>query len=91
MLDLTTLGKAGRFVDLGEIRTLNKKRGLHLVMICLVADPPACGLAVALLRTLPSRLTRRFRVPVLADSGFGSVESLEAVPALEFLVGCTRP
>lgn len=108
MLDLTTLEKAGRFVDLGEIRTLNKKRGLHLVMMYLVAGPlrlpwalrvwrgrgsrSACELAVALLRTLPSRLTRRFRVLVLADSGFGSVEFLEAVHALEFdvVVGMGR-
>ena len=52
----------------------------------------ACELAVALLRTLPSRLTRRFRVLVLADSGFGSVEFLEAVHALEFdvVVGMGR-
>jgi hypothetical protein len=108
MLDLTTLEKAGRFADLGLIRTLNKKRGLHLVLMYLVAGPlripwgwrvwrgkghrSACELAVTLLRTLPRSLTRRFSVLVLADSGFGSIEFLEAVHTLglDAVVGMRR-
>ena len=82
MLDLTSLEKAGRFMDLGLVRTLNKKRGLHLVLMYLVVGPlripwalrvwrgkgskSASELAVTLLRTLPRRLTRRFSVLVLA-------------------------
>ena len=82
MLDLTSLEKAGRFMDLGLVRTLIKKRGLHLVLMYLVVGPlripwalrvwrgkgskSASELAVTLLRTLPRRLTRRFSVLVFA-------------------------
>lgn len=39
-------------------------------------------LALKLLRTLPKVLTARYRVMVLADSGFGSVEFVEGVRCL---------
>jgi hypothetical protein len=82
----------------GLIHILNKKRGLQLVMLYLEVDDwripwgfrvwrgkdsasPAT-LALKLLRTLPEVLTARYRVMVLADSGFGSVEFVEGVRRL---------
>lgn len=79
----------------GLIHVLNKKRGLQLVVIYLEVDgwrvpwgfrvwrgkdsaSPAT-LALKLLRTLPKALTTCYRVMVLADSGFCSVEFLEGV------------
>jgi len=35
MIDLTTLEKTGRFAELGLIRVLHKKRGLHVVVMYL--------------------------------------------------------
>lgn len=97
MLDLTTLEKAGRFERLGLVSVLNKKRGLHLVVLYLVAgrlrlpwgfrvwrgkgDASPDGLALALLRTLPGALLR-FEPLVLADGGFGSNEFLLGVKRL---------
>jgi Transposase DDE domain len=68
------------------IQVLNGKRGLHIVVMYLVvghwrvpwAFRPWRGkdtvtpaqLGVKLLRTLPKKLTNRFRVLVLADTGF---------------------
>lgn len=98
MVDLTTLEKAGRFSKLGLLRVLNKKRGLHLVVMYLVAGPlrfpwafrvwrgkgeaSASELAVRLLRTLPCELKARFDVLVLADGGFGNTPFLEGVRQL---------
>lgn len=98
MLDLTTLEKSGRFEKLGLVRVLNKKRGLHIVVMYLVAGPlrvpwsfrvwrgkgeaSASGLALKLLRQLPLPLLTRFRVLVLADSGFGNLPFLEGVQKL---------
>jgi hypothetical protein len=82
----------------GLIHILNKKRGLQLVVLYLEVDDwripwgfrvwrgkdsasPAT-LALKLLRTLPEVLTARYRVMVLADSGFGSVEFVEGVRRL---------
>jgi hypothetical protein len=82
----------------GLVHVLNKKRGLQLVVLYLELDgwrvpwgfrfwrgkdhaSPAT-LAVKLLRTLPRVLTTRYRVMVLADSGFGSVEFIEGVRRL---------
>jgi hypothetical protein len=79
----------------GLIHILNKKRGVQLVVLYLELDgwrvpwgfrvwrgkdhaSPAT-LAVKLLCTLPRVLTTRYRVMVLADSGFGGVEFLEGV------------
>ena len=89
-------GKFQAFATL--IHILNGKRGLHLVLMYLVVGQwripwafrswrgkgtttPA-QLGLKLLRTLPSKLTRRFRVQVLADTGFSSVEFLNGVKKL---------
>ena len=89
-------GKFQAFATL--IHILNGKRGLHLVVMYLVVGQwripwafrswrgkgtttPA-QLGLKLLRTLPSKLTRRFRVQVLADTGFSSVEFLNGVKKL---------
>ena len=89
MLDLTTLVKTGRFENLGLVRIFNKKRGLHVVVMYLVAGPlrlpwafrvwrgrgekSPAELAVRLLRSLPKGITKRFRVLVLGDGGFSSI------------------
>jgi hypothetical protein len=86
-------GKFKAFASL--IQVLNGKRGLHLVVMYLVvgdlrmpwAFRPWRGkgtttpaqLGLKLLRTLPKQLCHRFRVQVLADTGFSSVEFLEGV------------
>lgn len=97
-IDLTRLEKRGRFRQLGLLRVLNKKRGLHMVVMYLVAGPlrfpwafsvwrgkgeaGASKLAVALLRSLPKSLRARFEVLVLADGGFGDKTFLEGVHKL---------
>jgi hypothetical protein len=82
----------------GLVHILNKKRGLQLVVLYLELDgwrvpwgfriwrgkdsaSPAT-LALKLLRTLPKALTARYRLMVLADSGFCSVEFVEGVRRL---------
>ena len=82
----------------GLVHVLNKKRGLQLVVLYLELEgwrvpwgfrvwrgkdsaSPAI-LALKLLRTLPKTLTARYRVMVLADSGFGGVEFVEGVRRL---------
>jgi Transposase DDE domain len=90
-------GKFKAFENL--IHILNGKRGLNLVVIYLVvgqlrmpwAFRPWRGkdtttpaqLGLKLLRTLPKKLTRRFRVQVLADTGFSSIEFLKGVRKLK--------
>jgi len=80
------------------IHILNGKRGLHIVVMYLVvggwrvpwAFRPWRGketvtpaqLGLKLLRTLPKRLTHRFRVLVLADTGFSSVEFINGIEKL---------
>ena len=86
-------GKFTAFAEL--IHILNGKRGLHLVVMYLVvggwrvpwAFRPWRGkdtvtpaqLGLKLLRTLPKKLTHRFRVLVLADTGFSSVEFVNGI------------
>jgi hypothetical protein len=82
----------------GLVHVLNKKRGLQLVVLYLELDgwripwgfrlwrgkdhaSPAI-LALKLLRTLPRVLTAHYRVMVLADSGFNSIEFVEGVRRL---------
>jgi hypothetical protein len=97
LIDLTTLEKAGRFEQLGLVSVLNKKRGLHLVVMYLVAGPlrlpwgfrvwrgkgEASGaeLALSLLRTLPQVLLG-LNPLVLADGGFGTTAFLVGVKRL---------
>ena len=89
-------GKFKAFAQL--IHILNGKRGLHIVVMYLVVGgwrvpwafrpwrgketvtPAQVGLK--LLRTLPKRLTHRFRVLVLADTGFSSVEFINGIEKL---------
>ena len=89
-------GKFTAFAQL--IHILNGKRGLHLVVMYLVvgawrvpwAFRPWQGkdtvtpaqLGLKLLRTLPKKLISRFRVLVLADTGFSSVEFVNGVEKL---------
>jgi Transposase DDE domain len=89
-------GKFKAFAEL--IHILNGKRGLHIVVMYLVvggwrvpwAFRPWRGkgtvtpaqLGLKLLRTLPKKLQRRFRVLVLADTGFSSVEFMNGVEKL---------
>lgn len=98
MIDLSTLEKTGRFGKLNLVRILNKKRGLHVVVMYLVVGPlrvpwsfrvwrgkgeaSASVLALKLLRQLPKPLKERFRVLVLADGGFGNLPFLEGVRKL---------
>lgn len=90
---LEKCGKFKAFADL--IHVLQGKRGLHLVVLYLVVgpfrvpwgfrvwrgkgSPSAANLAIRLIRTVPQKLTRAFRVIILADTAFGSVEFLDAM------------
>jgi hypothetical protein len=89
-------GKFKAFAQL--IHILHGKRGLHIVVMYLVvgawrvpwAFRPWRGkgtvtpaqLGLKLLRTLPKKLTNRYRVLVLADTGFSSVEFMNGVEKL---------
>jgi hypothetical protein len=77
------------------IDVLHGKRGVHLVMLYLVVGSfrfpwgfrlwrgkgswTPVSLALRLLDTLPSTLTRAFRVMILADTALGSVRFLKGV------------
>jgi Transposase DDE domain len=89
-------GKFKAFAQL--IHILHGKRGLHIVVMYLVvggwrvpwAFRPWRGkgtvtpaqLGLKLLHTLPKKLTNRYRVLVLADTGFSSVEFMNGVEKL---------
>ncbi|MHC5610018.1 MAG: transposase family protein [Nostoc sp.] len=86
-------GKFREFEDL--IRVYNGKRGLHIVVVYLVVGkwripwsfrvwrgkgtPSPAQLGLKLVKRLPKSLTERFRVIILADTAFGSVEFLHGV------------
>jgi len=92
------------------VRILNGKRGLHIVVLYLVVAewrvpwsfrvwrgkgyPSPSQLACKLLATVPTALSQGGPVVVLADSGFGTVEFLNAVRKRSWraVVGmrCTR-
>jgi Transposase DDE domain len=90
---LEKCGKFKAFGQL--IHVLQSKRGLHLVVLYLVVgsvrvpwgfrlwrgkgNPSAAHLAIRLIDTLPKPLVRAFRVIILADTAFGSVEFLKAM------------
>jgi Transposase DDE domain len=77
------------------IHVLQGKRGIHLVVLYLCVGPfrfpwgfrvwrgkgsrTASELALRLVDRLPTDLTRAFRVMILADTGFGSVDFLKGV------------
>ena len=100
-------GKFKAFAEL--IHVLNGKRGLHIVVMYLVvggwrvpwAFRPWRGkdtvtpsqLGLKLLRTLPKKLISRFRVLVLADTGFSSVEFMNGIEMrrdLQAIVGIPK-
>jgi len=81
------------------VRVFHGKRGIHLVVVYLVVGPwrvpwnfrvyrgkgtatPA-QLGLRLVRQLPTSLTQRFTVTVLADTAFGSVEFLKGIRRLK--------
>lgn len=90
---LQKCGKFKAFAAL--ISVLQGKRGLHLVVLYLVVGEfrvpwafrvwrgkdqrSAAQLAIRMVGSLPKALTRAFRVIVLADTAFGSVEFLKAM------------
>lgn len=90
---LDKCGKFKNFQHL--IHVFNGKRGLHLVVLYLVVGycrvpwgfrvwrgkdtPSPAQLALRLIDTLPKKLTQAFRVIVLADTAFGSVDFLKGV------------
>jgi hypothetical protein len=82
------------------IKVYNGKRGLHLVVIYLVVGhwrvpwnfrvwrgkgtPSPARLGIKLVKTLPKCLVKHFRVIILADTAFGSVEFLHAMRQLKY-------
>ena len=90
-------GKFAAFESL--IHVFHGKRGLHLVVLYLVVGrwrvpwslrvyrgkgtPSQAELALQLVRQLPRWLRKRFKLIVLADTAFGSIEWLEGIRALK--------
>lgn len=90
---LEKCGKFKAFAHL--IPVLQGKRGLHVVVLYLVVGslrmpwgfrvwrgkgkPSAANLAIRLIHTLPPQVTRTFRVIILTDTAFGSVEFLKTM------------
>ncbi|QXE26221.1 hypothetical protein B6N60_04952 [Richelia sinica FACHB-800] len=95
---LEKCGKFKSFEHL--IKVYNGKRGLHLVVMYLVVGkwrvpwnlrvwrgkgtPSPARLGIKLVKTLPKSLTKHFRVVILADTAFGSVEFLHAMRQLKY-------
>ncbi len=95
---LEKVGKFPDFKDL--ITVYNGKRGLHLVVVYLVVGhwrlpwsfrvwrgkgtPSPARLGLKLIKCLPQVLTKHFKVMVLADAAFGSVEFLHGIRKLKY-------
>ena len=95
---LEKFGKFKGFKNL--ITVYNGKRGLHLVVVYLVfgrwrvpwgfrvwrgkgtTSPARLGLK--LVKSLPSALTKHFKVMILADTAFGSIEFLLGIRKLKY-------
>ncbi len=102
-VDLTSVPKTGR--GLPFVRVQGEVHGIHLVVLYAVygdlkfpvgyrvyrgkGSPSPVRLALDLLATVPTDVSRRFAVWVLADSGFEAAAFLEGVRDLdfEFVVG----
>jgi hypothetical protein len=100
ILDMTSLEKRGKFKSFKElVSVFDGKRGVHLVVMYLVAGPwripwsfrvyrgkgtasPA-QLGLRLVRQLPRWLRARFRLIVLADTAFGTVDFLKGLRQLK--------
>lgn len=95
---LEKFGKFPNFKDL--ITVYNGKRGLHLVVVYLVVGPwrvpwsfrvwrgkgttsPA-QLGLKLVKCLPKKLTKHFKVMILADTAFGSIQFLHGIRKLKY-------
>ncbi|MDZ4876603.1 MAG: IS701 family transposase ISAcma37 [Chroococcidiopsis cubana SAG 39.79] len=95
---LEKFGKFQGFKDF--ITVYNGRRGLHLVVVYLVVghwrvpwsfrvwrgkgtDSPA-QLGLKLVKSLPSVLTKHFKVMILADTAFGSIEFLHGIRKLKY-------
>jgi hypothetical protein len=84
----------------GLVRVYHSKKGLHLVVLYLVVGewrvpwsfrvyrgkntPSPAQLGLRLLRGLPTVLTERFQVLVLADTAFASIDFLQGVRAMKY-------
>lgn len=91
-------GKFKAFDNL--VRVYHGKRGLHLVVLYLVVGqwrvpwsfrvyrgknyPSPAQLGLRLVQSLPKVLTQHFRVMILVDTAFGSVEFLHSVRKLKY-------
>ncbi len=91
-------GKFKAFDNL--VRVYHGKRGLHLVVLYLVVGqwrvpwsfrvyrgknyPSPAQLGLRLVQGLPKVLTKHFRVMILVDTAFGSVEFLHSVRKLKY-------
>jgi hypothetical protein len=100
IVDLTTLEKRGKFKAFEPlVSVFHRKRGVHLVVLYLVAGPwripwsfrvyrgkgtasPA-HLGLQLVRQLPGWLRKAFRLVVLADTAFGSMDFLRGIRKLK--------
>lgn len=95
---LEKFGKFQNFNNL--IHVYNGKRGLHLVVVYLVVGqwrvpwsfrvwrgkgtPSPALLGLKLVKSLPSSLTKHFKVMILADTAFGSIEFLHGIRKLKY-------
>lgn len=102
-VDLTSLEKTGQ--QLPFVRVYNKVHGIHLVVLFAEygalkfpisyrvykgsRTPTPVTLALEMLKDLPDAIRRRFKIRVLADSGFEAAQFLDEVRQLgfEFVVG----
>ena len=94
---LEKCGKFKKFEDL--ISVYNGKRGLHIVVLYLIVGrwripwsfrvwrgkgtPSPAQLGLKLIKRLPKLLTKRFKVMILADTGFGSAEFIHGIRKLK--------
>ena len=95
---LEKFGKFKDFKNL--ITVYNGKRGLHLVVVYLVVGqwrvpwsfrvwrgkgtPSPAQLGLKLVKCLPKKLTKHFKVMILADTAFGSIEFLHGIRKLKY-------
>ncbi|GAA5504081.1 IS701 family transposase ISDge5 [Deinococcus xinjiangensis] len=102
-VDLTSLEKTG--LQLPFVRVYNKVHGIHLVVLFAEFDalkfplgyriykgshtPTPVTLALEMLKAVPDAIRKRFKIRVLADSGFEAAVFLDEVRQLgfEFVVG----
>ena len=95
---LEKVGKFPHLKDL--VRVYNHKKGLHIVVVYLVVGnwripysfqfyrgkdtPSPSQLALKLLNTLPSILTKFFQIYVLGDTAFGTINFIEKIRSKDF-------